>query len=107
MSFFAKVNDDNIVEQVVIVEDGCDSDWCNNFFGGGTWVQTSEDGSIRKNYAGVGHIYDSVNDVFYEQKPFPSWSLDTDTYLWMPPVPHPNNGTPVSWDESSKSWVSD
>ena len=33
MSFFAKVNDDNIVEQVVIVEDGCDADWCNNFFG--------------------------------------------------------------------------
>ena len=105
MSLFAEVNNDNIVVRVVVVEDGCDSAWCSDFFGSGTWIQTSEDGSIRANYAGVGYTYDSVNDVFFEPKPFPSWSFNTDTYSWVPPVPHPDNGTPVSWDESSKSWV--
>ena len=104
MSFFAEVNDNNIVERVVVVEDGRDAAWCNKFFGGGTWVETSEDGSIRKNYAGAGHTYDNVNDVFYELKPYPSWSLNEE-FQWVSPTPHPNNGTPVSWDEENQTWV--
>ncbi len=106
MSLFAEIDSNNIVQRVVVVEDGCDADWCRDFFEGGTWIETFQDGSSRKNYAGIGHTYDSTADAFYEPKPFASWSLDTDTYQWKPPVPHPNNGTPVSWDESSRSWVS-
>ena len=107
MSFFAEVNDNNIVERVVVVEDGRDAAWCNKFFGNGTWVETSEDGSIRKNYAGAGHTYDSVNDVFYEPKPYPSWSLDAETYRWTPPVAHPSNGISVSWSEDKQAWLAD
>jgi hypothetical protein len=106
MSFFAEVNDNNIVERVVVVEEGRDAAWCNNFFGG-TWVETSEDGSTRKNYAGAGHTYDSVNDVFYEPKPYASWSLDAETYQWTPPVAHPNNGISVSWSEEQQAWLAD
>ena len=105
MKLFAEINDDNIVIRVVVVEDDCDAAWCRKFFGDGTWIETTEDGSIRKNYAGVGHIYDSAADAFYEPKPFLSWSLDAETYRWLPPVPHPENGTDVFWDESVRAWV--
>jgi hypothetical protein len=105
MSLFAEINNDNIVVRVVVVEDGCDADWCREFFDGGTWIQTSEDGSIRANYAGVGYTYDPVNDVFFEPKPYDSWSFNAETYAWVPPVPHPNNGTFFRWDEDTLAWV--
>jgi hypothetical protein len=111
MATFAEINNDNIVIRVVVVaaehdnEEGCD--WCEEFFGGGTWIRTAEDGSIRKNYAGPGYSYDSVNDAFIPPKPFPSFVLDTDTFRWEPPTPHPNNGVIHHWDEASLSWVAD
>lgn len=87
----------------------------------GTWIQTSyntrgnvhygEDGkpdgkpALRGNYAGIGHIYDSTNDVFYSKSPFPSWSLDKKTWTWEAPVAYPNDGKPYRWDESAKKWV--
>tara|TARA_R100001244_G_C5153318_1_gene130007 strand:+ start:212 stop:544 length:333 start_codon:yes stop_codon:yes gene_type:complete len=110
MAYFAEINGDNIVIRVVVVsdeydnEDGCD--WCEEFFGSGTWVRTAMNGSIRANYAGPGYSYDAANDVFVAPKPFPSWTLDTDTYRWEPPVAHPNNGIISHWDEESLSWVS-
>lgn len=107
MSLFAEINNDNIVIRVVVVADGCDADWCKIFFEGGTWVETSQDGSIGKNYAGVGHTYDSTADAFYEPKAWPSWSLDAETYRWEPPVPHPNNGISVSWNEEQQAWQTD
>tara|TARA_R110000824_G_scaffold222811_3_gene410621 strand:- start:357 stop:692 length:336 start_codon:yes stop_codon:yes gene_type:complete len=109
MAYFAEINGDNIVTRVVVVpdehdnEEGCD--WCEEFFGGGTWVRTAIDGSIRVNYAGPGYSYDEVNDVFVEPKPFPSWALDSDTFQWEPPTSHPNAGTPVYWDEDTLAWV--
>ena len=105
MSLFAEIDSNNIVQRVVVVEDGCDADWCRDFFEGGTWIETFQDGSSRKNYAGIGHTYDTTADAFYEPKPFPSWSLNTETYRWDPPVPHPNNGTNVNWDEAARAWV--
>ena len=105
MSLFAEINNDNIVVRVVVVEDGCDAAWCREFFDGGTWVETTEDGSIRANYAGVGYTYDPVNDVFFEPKPFPSWSFNKETYAWVPPVPHPNNGVFVKWNEGQLAWI--
>ncbi len=109
MAYFAEINGDNIVLRVVVVPDEHDdeagSDWCEEFFGDGTWIRTATDGSIRANYAGPGYSYDEVNDVFVEPKPFPSWALDTGTYKWEPPTAHPNDGTPVHWDEDTLAWV--
>lgn len=43
---------------------------------------------IRGNYAGIGYIYDEVNDVFYSQKPYKNAVLDTSTWTWVQPVPN-------------------
>ena len=108
MAYFAEIDGSNIVTRVVVVDYKYDneegSDWCEDFFGGGTWVRTSTDGSIRANYAGIGHTYDATNDVFIPPKPFPSWSLNTETYQWDPPVAHPDDGVNREWNEETQTW---
>jgi hypothetical protein len=98
MSHFAKV-EDGIVTQVMAAEqDFIDTQ-------DGEWVQTSKTGAIRKNYAGVGYIYDSTRDAFYEPQPFSSWILDEDTCYWGPPVAYPDDDKRYNWDEDTTAWV--
>lgn len=59
---------------------------------------------LRKNYAGIGYIYDKERDAFYEPQPYPSWTLNEDTCLWEPPVPMPTEGGPFQWNETTKAW---
>lgn len=116
MAHFAKLNDNNEVEQVIVVannelldESGTESEqkginFCINLFGG-RWVQTSYNGNFRKNYAGQGYIYDPVADAFYAPQPFPSWTLNKETYKWEAPIEYPTDGKIYSWSEDSKTWV--
>ena len=109
MSHFAKV-ENGIVTQVIVAEqDVIDS----GVFGNG-WVQTSynthggqhlQNLPLRKNYAGVGFIYDSAKDAFYAPQPYPSWILNEDTCLWNAPTPMPTDGKMYIWDESTTSWI--
>lgn len=69
----------------------------------GIWKQTSYNGNYRKQYAGIGYIYDEVNDVFIALQPYPSWSLD-ENHDWQPPVPRPVEGF-WNWDEENQEWV--
>lgn len=76
MAHFAKINDDNIVEQVIVIaNDDCgggdfpDSEPIGQaFIAGigltGTWLQTSYHASFRGAYAGPGMIYDEEQDEF-------------------------------------------
>ena len=114
MSHFAQIKD-GIVTNVIVAE----LDYISTL--SGTWVQTSYntyggvhtlgDTPLRKNYAGIGHIYDSVKDVFHEVKPYASWTLDDDSCLWISPVVHPDDDKNWTWDESvyqannSLGWV--
>jgi hypothetical protein len=96
MAHFAELDDNNIVKQVVVVhnnelldESGNESeqkgiDFCNNLFGG-QWIQTSYNGSIRKNFAGQGCIYDSIRDAFLTLKIncHPEETLNEDTCRWV------------------------
>lgn len=118
MSHFAKVSD-GIVVQVISAE----QDFFDVFVdtSPGQWIQTSyntrgnihygpdgkPDGGValRGNYAGIGYTYDAQNDVFYAQQPYPSWSLNTSTWLWEPPIPEPAEGGPYRWDEYLQQWV--
>jgi hypothetical protein len=65
---------------------------------------------IRANYPGIGYTYDtsySIGDfvgVFYAPQPYPSWVLNTSTFLWEAPEPMPTDGK-YNWDELTKSWV--
>ena len=61
--------------------------------------------ALRANYATVGGYYDSTNDVFYGEQPFPSWTISAPTWTWTPPVPHPQDGM-YDWNEETLSWDS-
>ena len=62
--------------------------WCINFFKGGIWKQTSYNHNFRKQYAGIGMVYDPVKDKFLNQQPHASWSLD-DNDDWQAPITYP------------------
>jgi hypothetical protein len=106
MSHFAKLDSNNIVTTVIVVE----QDFINSGLVGDSflWVQTSYNNNFRTRYAGVGMTYDKVHDVFIEVKPYASWTLNDTTYVWEPPVDYPADGTfdkQYTWDEATTNWV--
>ena len=62
------------------------------------------DGSIRKNYAGIGFSYDSTKDAFIPIQPYESWTLNDTTCRWEAPATYPDDGKVYGWDETSKAW---
>lgn len=116
MSHFAEIGLNNIVLRVIVVhnndcldENGHESEavgaeFCRNLFGG-TWVQTSYNGNIRKNYAAAGFTYDLGRDAFVPPKPFDSWLLNETTCLWDAPTAIPTDGKVYQWDEATTAWV--
>ena len=102
MSYYVKVVDGVVVQGIV-----ANAEFFNVFVDSspGTWLETKEDGSLRANFAGVGYIYDSANDVFYPPRRFASWTISAPTWKWTPPVPHPTDDKTYDWDESTLSWV--
>ena len=110
MSHFAKVEDGVVVNVIV-----ADQEFVNNLEG--TWIQTSYNTNgnvhangetpVRKNFAGIGHIYNSTADAFHEPAPYESWNLNATTFFWEPPVEKPDRpkiGFYV-WDEDATDWV--
>ena len=61
--------------------------------------------ALRANYAGIGYIYDAINDGFYAPQPYPSWTISAPTWEWQAPVPYPSTGGPYTWDEATQSWI--
>jgi hypothetical protein len=114
MAHFAKL-ENNIVTQVIVVanqdildENGQESeqkgiDFCSNLLGG-TWKQTSYNGNIRKNYAGVGYTYNEILDAFIPPQPFASWVLDENICQWQAPILKPNDDKLYIWNESIVNW---
>ena len=104
MAHFAEIDESNTVLRVIVVADEHEAngtEWCHDLLGG-TWIQTSYNNNIRKQYAGVGFTYDADADVFIAPQPYPSWTLDTD-HDWQPPTPMPDGDW--VWNESDQSWV--
>jgi len=111
MAHFAKLGVGNIVEQVVVVSNDVATteqagvDFLNNLYKtNDIWKQTSYNGNIRKNYAGIGYKYDQTRDAFIPPRPFYSWILDEDTCRWNPPVAKPSDGQDYRWNETNKQW---
>lgn len=106
MAHFAKIDSNNIVTEVIVVSDALEhigSQWCKDIFGG-RWIQTSYNGKIRKNFAGIGYFYDEEKDAFIPPKPYNSWILDENTYNWISSIPSPDITIPYYWDEDTLSW---
>ena len=88
MSHWAEIDENNIVLRV-LVGNNSEPDEGEAFMNslGGTWVKTSYNGTIRKNFAGIGYTYDSGKDAFIAPKPecHPEVSLDEETCIWSCP----------------------
>jgi hypothetical protein len=117
MAHFAKLDENNVVLEIHVVnnnellQDSVESeakgvqflvDWSGGY---SNWKQTSYNGTIRKNPAGIGYTYDAIRDAFIPPQPFASWVLNEDTCLWDAPTPMPTDGQRYQWDESTTSWV--
>ena len=126
MAHFAELSQANIVLRVVVIDNndvianGGDqsataekaveqivpfSRW------GVKWVQTSYNNNFRKQYAGIGYMFDSTKNKFIAPQPFASWSLDANDD-WQAPVAYPTVTTYgdnvryfISWDEAGQRWI--
>jgi hypothetical protein len=95
MSHWAEIDDTNTVIRVLV---GDNNDpvgdegyrWLVDNLGG-TWIKTSYNGTIRKNFAGVGYTYDEVKDAFIEPKPDNATGFNEDTCKWIVPDPEPKS----------------
>lgn len=108
MAHWAQVNESNIVVKVLVGNNDEPDEGYQTIVDalGGTWIKTSYNGNIRKNFAGVGMTYDPELDAFIHQQPYPSWTLDTETFQWVSPVPKPDDGKDYLWNEAEQNWVS-
>src|SRR6056300_1746174 len=111
MAHFAKLIVGNIVERVEVVSNDIATseqagvDFLNNLYNTrDVWKQTSYNGNIRKNFAGVGFKYDQTRDAFIPPKPFNSWILNETTCRWEAPVAYPTDGQIYDWNERNQTW---
>lgn len=121
MAHYAFINDNNIVTQVIVGRDEDDlvdgvTSW-EEYYGekmGQTCLRTSYNTvanehlhggtPFRGNYAGIGYRYDAENDVFVAPQPYPSWTLNTESFVWEAPVAYPTDGETYVWNENQKNW---
>lgn len=109
MSHFAKV-ENGLVTQVIVAEE--------DFISTGAlgdpaaWIQTSynthanqhpEGRPLHKNYAGIGYTWDGTG--FAAPQPFPSWNMNSESYIWEAPIAMPTDGKQYSWNEETQEWV--
>jgi hypothetical protein len=120
MAHYAKVLNGKVIDVMV-----ADNNYISTFIdtSPGEWIQTSYNTSggvhyepnsntpsddqskaLRKNYAGVGHIYDRAKDAFYAPQPYPSWTLNEETCFWECPVDYPDNSKMHNWNEETQKW---
>ena len=117
MAHFAKINEENIVQQVIVVNnsdcgglefpesESIGQSFINSIGLIGTWKQTSYNSNFRKNYAGIGYSFDESKDAFIPEKPYQSWVLNEDTCTWGSPIQMPTDGKFYNWNEETTSWV--
>lgn len=118
MGYFAQIDDNGIVQQVISISNDVLNEpeftfpetepigrvFISKTLGlPGEWRQTSFNGNFRGRYAGIGFRYDPERDQFIAPQPYPSWSLDSEGN-WVPPIPQPNDGFNYHWNEENQTW---
>jgi hypothetical protein len=115
MAHFAKLDENNVVIDVLVVSNddlmvnGVESEakgveFLTNLLGHSNWKQTSYNGRIRKNYASIGSTYDAQRDAFIASKPLASLVLNEETCQWEFCVPYPLDGKQYAWSEIEVTW---
>jgi hypothetical protein len=120
MAYYAFLNSNNIVTEVItgVDEEVVQTDLDGTQVGGSSeaWEifygnfrnqickRTSYNGNYRKNYAGIGYIYDQERDAFIPPKPFNKWVLNEDTCIWKSPVPYPLDENQYVWNDNKSEW---
>lgn len=119
MAHWSKIDDDNIVENVIVTSND-EPDEGKAWIAAnleGRWIKTSYNTlagvhllggtPLRKNFGQIGFTYDERLDAFIPPKDpeLPSWVLDEDKCVWVPPIPYPSDGKVYVWDESLVQWV--
>jgi hypothetical protein len=110
MAHYAFLDENNVVTEVITGIDetelieGVDPETWYGQFRGQVCKRTSYNGTIRKNYAGIGSVYDYELDAFIPPKPYNSWILNEETCFWESSVPRPNDGLDYFWNEDSLAW---
>lgn len=119
MAHYAFLDENNIVTEVIVGRNEDEADWESYYaeVKGQVCKRTSYNttaglhrtGKIpyRKNYAGIGMIFDEQRDAFYVPQPFPSWILNEDTCIWEAPITPPNHDPLTQfplWNEETLSW---
>jgi hypothetical protein len=109
MAHFAELDENDVVLQVLVVPDSQEhrgQEFCaEDLQLGGTWVQTSYNGTMRKNFAGIGATFDRKRDAFIAPKTFESWILNEETCQWEAPVAYPTDGIMYQWNEETTDWM--
>jgi hypothetical protein len=119
MAHYAFLDTTGIVTEVIFGkderEDGIDWELHYGNFRGQVCKRTSyntnggvhKNGGVpfRKNYAGIGYLYDATRDAFIPPQPYASWLLDEAFCLWAAPMPYPDDGEQYAWDEEQGGWV--
>jgi len=103
MAHFAEILN-GVVQRVIVVHDNDEANgaqFCHDLLGG-EWIQTSYNGTIRKQFAGIGFTYDHIRDEFVQPQPYVSWSLDENND-WQPPTPKPDGNH--YWNEATQTWL--
>jgi len=110
MAHYAFLDENNIVVEVIAgideteIIDGLSPEiWYGNFRNQ-KCIRTSYNNNIRKQFAGIGYVYDLINDIFIAPQPYLSWSLD-DNFDWQPPIPMPLGEAAWYWDETTLNWI--
>jgi len=114
MAHFAKIIDGLVVQVIVAEQDFIDTlgaDWIQTSYNTRGGIHYGQDGepdggtALRKNFAGVGHNYDSTRNAFYPQSLYASWTLNDSTCIWEAPTAYPDDGNQYNWDEDTTSWL--
>lgn len=124
MAYFAELNSENVIIQILVIDDkkmldehgipqeSIGAAFCQEITSSNNqWKLTQKEGGFRCRPALLGDVYNSTYDVFLAKQPYPSWTLNTVTFEWIPPVPEPvltpeqrNEGYCVQWNEEKQEW---
>ena len=121
MAHYAFLDENNIVTEVITgvdetvvkidannVEIGGSSEAWEIYYGNlrnQICKRTSYNNNYRKNYAGIGYVYDEIRDAFIAPKPFESWILNEESCQWEAPIAYPSDKKNYFWNETTQEWI--